>query len=181
MTERLTLSDPVSAQADQKTVTASRVRTNELVMPNDTNPLGNLMGGILLKWMDVSSAISAQRHCNRHVVTVAVDTVEFLSPIRLGEIVVIEGEVSRAFNTSMEVSMHVWAENLRRGTRRLCTTSYYTFVAVDADANPVPVPAIIPESEYEKEQFEQAGERRRIRLEQSKKNKELRRKLEDAM
>ncbi len=158
---------------DQHTVTASRVRMNELVMPNDTNPLGNLMGGRLLQWMDICSAISAQRHCNRNVVTVAVDSVEFLNSVKLGEVAVIEGEVTRTFHSSMEIAMQVWAENLRTGSRRLCTTSFYTFVAVDADGKPVPVPAIIPETEFEKHRFEEADLRRKIRLEQSKRNAEV--------
>lgn len=156
----------------KKTVAASRVLKNELVMPNDTNPLGNLMGGQLMKWMDVCSGISAQRHCNRHVVTVSVDNVEFKKAIKLGEVVVIEGEVTRTFSTSMEVYMQVWAENLRTGERRLCTTSYYTFVAVDADGRPVPVPEVIPETDYEEYQYNAAEERRKIRLELSQKNDE---------
>lgn len=165
MTDRFEDTKPVPTDASKKTVSASRVRTNHLVMPNDTNPLGNLMGGKLLHLMDVCSAISAQRHCNRNVVTVSVDSVEFRQAIKLGEVVVIEGEVTRAFKTSMEVAMKAWAENLRTGTRRLCTTSYYTFVSVDADGNPVPVPPIIPESDFEKQRYEEAAERRRIRLE----------------
>lgn len=165
MTKRFEDTKPVSTDGSGKTVSASRVRTNHLVMPNDTNPLGNLMGGKLLHLMDICSAISSQRHCNRNVVTVSVDSVEFKQAIRLGEVVVIEGEVTRAFKTSMEVAMQVWAENLRTGTRRLCTTSFYTFVAVDADGNPVPVPPIIPESDFEKSRYEQAAERRRQRLE----------------
>lgn len=146
---------------------------NELVLPNETNTFGNLMGGQLLKWMDICSAISAQRHSNRAVVTVAVDSVEFKNAIKLGEVVVIEGEVTRAFSSSMEIYMQVWAENLRTGTRRLCTTSFYTFVAVDADGNPVPVPPIIPESEYEKHQYEAALDRRKTRLEMAKKTEEV--------
>jgi len=170
MTTRYQDTSPVSTDPSQKTVAASRVRMNELVMPNDTNQLGNLMGGRLLHLMDICSAISAQRHCNRNVVTVSVDSVEFREAIRVGEVVVIEGEITRAFNTSMEVAIQVWAENLRAGTRRLCTTSYYTFVAVDADGNTVPVPPIIAETEFEKKRFEEATERRRIRLEMSKKS-----------
>lgn len=170
MTPRFQETKPVSTDKSTKTVAASRVRMNELVMPNDTNPLGNLMGGRLLHLMDICSAISAQRHCNRNVVTVSVDSVEFREAIKLGEVVVIEGEVTRAFKTSMEVAMQVWAENLRTGSRRLCTTSFYTFVAVDADGNPVPVPQIIPESDFEKERYEDAAERRKLRLEWSKKN-----------
>lgn len=178
MTNRFEETDPVPTNQKDKTVSASRVRMNELVMPNDTNPLGNLMGGRLLQWMDVCSAISAQRHCNRNVVTVAVDSVEFLSAIKLGEVVVIEGEVTRAFTTSMEVGMQVWAENLRTGERRLCTTSFYTFVSVDADGKPVPVPAIKPETDFEKERNEHAAERREARLELSRKNQEIYRRYQ---
>lgn len=165
---------PVNTDPTNKTVANSRVRMNELVMPNDTNPLGNLMGGKLLMWMDICSAISAQRHCNRLVVTVSVDTVEFKSAIRLGEVVVIEGEVTRAFNTSMEIAMQAWAENMRTGERRLCTTSFYTFVAVDADGKPVPVPPIHPETAFEKVRFEQAAERRKLRLQFSAHNESTR-------
>lgn len=164
MTNRFEETQPVSTDGSPKTVSGSRVRSNHLVMPNDTNPLGNLMGGKLLHWMDVCSAISAQRHCNRNVVTVSVDSVEFRQAIKLGEVVVIEGEVTRAFKSSMEIAMQVWAENLRTGSRRLCTTSYYTFVAVDADGKPVPVPKIIPESDFEKKRYSEAENRRNQRL-----------------
>lgn len=180
MTNRFDETPPVSTDTDKKTVAASRVRMNELVMPNDTNPLGNLMGGRLLQWMDVCSAISAQRHCNRNVVTISVDNVEFKSAIRLGEVVVIEAEVTRAFTSSMEVAMQVWAENLRTGERRLCTTSFYTFVSVDADGRPVPVPRIIAETDFEKERFEQARERREMRLKISEQNQEAWEKNKDA-
>src|SRR5690606_12175877 len=97
ITTRFEDTSQISTDYSKKTVSASRVRNNELVMPNDTNPLGNLMGGRLLHLMDICSAISAQRHCNRNVVTVSVDSVEFKQAIRLGEVVVIEGEVTRAF------------------------------------------------------------------------------------
>jgi acyl-CoA hydrolase len=160
----------VNTSTHKKTVSASRVRMNELVMPNDTNPLGNLMGGRLMQWMDICSAISAQRHCNRNVVTVAADSIEFKNAIRLGEVVVVEGEVTRTFTSSMEIAMEVWAENLRTGERRLCTTSFYTFVAVDGDGRPVSVPKIIPETAFEKERYQQAEGRREIRLKISKQN-----------
>ncbi|MFW6157341.1 MAG: acyl-CoA thioesterase [Balneolaceae bacterium] len=176
MTSRFDETPRVPTEHHEKTVAASRSRMNELVMPNDTNPLGNLMGGRLLQWMDICSAISAQRHCNRNVVTVAVDSVEFKSAIQLGEVVVIEGEVTRTFTTSMEVAMEVWSENLRTGERRLCTTSFYTFVAVDADGKPVPVPEIMPETDFEKERYEQAEERRKMRLEVSRQNQDVRRR-----
>lgn len=176
MTDRFDETEPVQTDSNKKTVAASRVRMNELVMPNDTNPLGNLMGGRLLQWMDICSAISAQRHCNRNVVTVSVDNVEFKNAIKLGEVVVIEAEVTRAFTTSMEVAMQVWSENLRTGERQLCTTSFYTFVSVDADGRPVPVPQIIPESDFEKERYEQAADRREMRLKISEQNRQAHRK-----
>lgn len=163
----------------EKTVSASKVRMNEMVMPNDTNPLGNLMGGRLLQWMDVCSAISAQRHCNRSVVTISVDSVEFKRAIKLGEVVVIEGEVTRAFHTSMEVAMEVYAENLRTNERNLCTVSYYTFVAVDADGNTLQIPEVIPETRFEKERYQQAAERRKIRLKMSQQNEENRRRVKE--
>ncbi len=166
------------AKSKKKTVACSRVRMNELVMPNDTNPLGKLMGGKLMQWMDICAAISAQRHCNRNVVTVAVDSVEFVSAVALGEVVVIEGEVTRAFRTSMEVAMRVHAENLRTGSKRLCTTSFYSFVAVDADGKPVPVPEIVPESDFEKQRYQNADERRNRRLEHSREVRELARKFD---
>ncbi|MDX1671163.1 MAG: acyl-CoA thioesterase [Balneolaceae bacterium] len=161
---------------EERTVAASRARMNEMVMPNDTNPLGKLMGGRLLQWMDICSAISAQRHSNRNVVTVAVDSVEFRSAIALGELVVIEGEVTRTFTTSMEVAMQAWAENLRTGERRLCTTSFYTFVAVDEGGEPVEVPEIIPQTEFEIERYEQASDRRQMRLKVSKQTEEAHKK-----
>ncbi|SMO58709.1 acyl-CoA thioesterase [Fodinibius sediminis] len=170
MNNRFEQTPRVNTDTDNKTVSASRVRMNELVMPNDTNPLGNLMGGRLMQWMDICSAISAQRHCNRNVVTVAADSIEFKNAIQLGELVVIEGEVTRSFNSSMEIAMEVWAENLRTSERRLCTTSFYTFVAVDADGKTVPVPKIIPETDFEKERYKQAEKRREMRLEISKQN-----------
>lgn len=177
MTNKFEETPKVPIDSDDKTVAASRVRTNELVMPNHTNPLGNLMGGRLLQWMDICSAISAQRHCNRNVVTVSVDNVEFKQGISTGEVVVIEAEVTRAFTSSMEVGMKVWAENMRTGERRLCTTSFYTFVSVDADSRPVPVPPVIPETDFEKERYEQAEERRELRLKVSEQNKRTDQKL----
>ncbi len=176
MTSKFEETPRVPINSNEKTVAASRVRMNELVMPNDTNPLGNLMGGRLLQWMDICSAISSQRHCNRNVVTISVDNVEFKSGIKLGEVVVIEAEVARTFTSSMEVAMQVWAENMRTGERRLCTTSFYTFVSVDADGRPVPVPKIIAETDFEKERYQQAEERRALRLKISEQNKITERK-----
>src|ERR1700749_1499840 len=117
---------------------------NELVLPNDTNTLNNLMGGRLLHWMDIAAAISAQKHCNRIVVTASVDNVSFKHSIKLGSVVSIEARVTRAFNTSVEVRMDVWAENIPNGTKVKSNEAYYTFVALDKDSNTVAVPELIP-------------------------------------
>ena len=136
----------------------------EIVIPNDLNGLGNLLGGRLLHWMDLCAAISAQRHTNRVCVTAAVDFVEFRSPIRQGEIVVLESQVNRVFRTSMEVEVNVWAEDPRTQTRRHCNRAFYTFVAVDEAGRPVEAPPVIPETPEEQTRYEQAAHRRELRL-----------------
>ena len=98
---------------------------NELVLPNDTNTLNSLMGGRMLHWMDIAAAISAQKHCNNIVVTASVDNVSFHHPIKLGDVITIEAKVSRAFNTSLEVRLDVWAENIPSGSRVKSNEAYY--------------------------------------------------------
>jgi len=137
---------------------------NELVLPNDTNTLNNLMGGRLLHWMDIAAAISAQKHCNRIVVTASVDSVSFKNAIKLGDVVTIEAKVTRAFNTSVEVRLDVWAENVPTGARLKSNEAYYTFVALNEDGKPVPVPELVAESEDEVVLFAGALRRRQLRL-----------------
>ena len=136
----------------------------EFVLPNDTNTLGNLMGGRLLHWMDIASAISAHRHCGRIVVTASVNNVSFTQPIRLGEIVTINAKVSRAFNSSMEVFLDVWVENNTTGEQKKCNEAIYTFVAVDQLGNPITVPELIPETEEEKKRYNGALRRKELSL-----------------
>lgn len=154
----------MSSPPDAKPVSASTCEMTEIVMPNDTNSLGNLMGGRLLHLMDKCAAISAQRHANRVCVTAAVDNVEFQSAIREGEIVVVESRVNRAFRSSMEVELNVWAEDPQAETRRKCNRAFYTFVAIDDDEKPVEIPAIAPETDAERERHDAAAKRRDIRL-----------------
>ncbi|NEU07894.1 acyl-CoA thioesterase [Flavihumibacter sp. R14] len=137
---------------------------NELVLPNDTNTLNNLMGGRLLHWMDIAAAISAQKHCNRIVVTASVDNVSFQHAIKLGDVVTIEAKVSRAFNTSIEVRLNVWAENIPSGSRIKSNEAYYTFVAVDQSGRTIPVPEMQPETEEEQKLYDGALRRRQLRL-----------------
>ncbi|PSQ83742.1 MAG: acyl-CoA thioesterase [Bacteroidetes bacterium QH_2_63_10] len=147
-----------------KPVSNSRCKMTEIVLPNDTNGLGNMMGGRLLHLMDKCAAISAQRHANRVCVTAAVDNVEFQSAIEEGEVVVIESHVNRAFRTSMEVELNVWAENPLQETKRKCNCAFYTYVALDEDGSTVPVPDVKPQTDREREQYEAAAKRRDIRL-----------------
>jgi len=137
---------------------------NELVLPNDTNTLNNLMGGRLLHWMDIAAAISAQKHCNRIVVTASVDNVSFKHSIKLGDVVTIEAKVSRAFTTSVEVRLDVWAQNIPSGTRVKSNEAYYTFVALDKDGYKITVPELLPETKEDRELYNSALRRRQLRL-----------------
>ncbi len=152
------------SESHRRTVQDSACVMNEIVLPNDTNNLGNMMGGRLLHLMDICAAISAQRHTNHVCVTASVDHVEFQSPIRQGEIVTLRSRVNRAFRTSMEVEIHVWAENALEKTVRKCNKAFYTFVAVDEENTPVRVPEIVPETEAEKRCYANAAKRREMRL-----------------
>ena len=117
----------------------------ELVLPNDTNVFGNLMGGRLMYWMDIAAAMAAQKHCNAPVVTASVDNISFENPIKLGNVVHIEAKLTRSFKTSMEVHMKVWGEDLQQQFKYKSNEAYYTFVALDPHRKPRPVPELIPE------------------------------------
>lgn len=142
----------------------SLIVMTELVLPNDTNTFGNLMGGRLMYWMDIASALSATRHCNNPVVTASVDNISFTSPIRLGNVVHIEAKVTRAFNTSMEVHMNVWCEDLIKKNKYKSNEAYYTFVSLDQEGQSKKVPTLVPETEEEKLLFDSALRRRQLRL-----------------
>jgi acyl-CoA hydrolase len=138
--------------------------TSRIVMPNDTNTLGNLMGGNLLNWMDIAAAISANRHCRRVVVTAAVNNVSFDKPIRLGDIVIIESQVTRSFSSSMEVFLEVFLEDTGTGERSKSNEAMYTFVAVDSKGKSISVPELLPETEDEIRRYNGALRRRQLRL-----------------
>lgn len=142
----------------------SFVVMTEMVLPNDTNTLTNLMGGRLLYWMDIVAAIAAQRHANSLVVTASVDNVSFQQPIKLGNVVTMEARVTRAFNTSMEVLIEVYGEDIPNQTKFKSNSAFYTFVGVDANSKPKPVPEILPETEEERLLYSQALQRRQLRL-----------------
>jgi acyl-CoA hydrolase len=142
----------------------SQVEMTQLVLPNDTNQLGNLLGGRLMEWMDIAAAICAQRHSNRICVTAGVDELAFHQPIRLGEVVTLRASVNRAFSSSMEVGVVVTSENQLTGRRKTANTAYLTFVAVDDRRRPTAIPAAIPGTAEEKRRYDEALVRRTERL-----------------
>ena len=142
----------------------SLIQMTELVLPNDTNTFGNLMGGRLMYWMDIAAALACMNHCSAPVVTASVDNISFENPIKLGNVVHIESKVSRAFNTSMEVHMKVWGEDPVQQYRYKSNEAFMTFVALDPNGNSRPVPGIITDTEEEKRLYEGALRRRQLRL-----------------
>jgi acyl-CoA hydrolase len=142
----------------------SLIQMTELVLPNDTNVYTNLMGGRLMYWMDIAAALASMKHCAAPTVTASVDNISFENPIRLGNAVHIEAKVSRAFNSSMEVHLKVWGEDPVQQYRYKSNEAFMTFVALDPNGNPRPVPPIIAETEEEKSLYEGALRRRQLRL-----------------
>jgi acyl-CoA hydrolase len=140
----------------------------ELVLPNDTNQLGNLLGGRLMHWIDIAAALSAMRHSNRVCVTASVDGMSFHAAIKQGQVVTLKASVNRVFNTSMEVGVRVEMEDLRDGTRIHANTAYLTFVGVDEQGRPVKALPIAPETEEEHRRYAAADLRRAARLESRK-------------
>ncbi len=137
---------------------------NEIVLPNDTNTFGNLMGGRLMYWMDIAAGIAAGKHCNFPSMTASVDNLSFKNPIKLGNVVHIEAKVSRAFNTSMEIHIKVWGEDLLHQYTYESNAAYFTFVALDPTGKPRAVPALIPETEEDQKIYDGALRRRQLRL-----------------
>ena len=150
--------------ATTKSPAESQIVMTEIVLPNDTNVFGNLMGGRLMYWMDIAAAICATKHSNAMVVTASVDNITFENPIELGNVVHIEAKLSRAFSSSMEVHLNVWGENLKNQLRYKSNEAYYTFVALDSSRKPTPVPELVPVTEEEKRLYEGALRRRQLRL-----------------
>jgi acyl-CoA hydrolase len=138
--------------------------TTKIVLPNDTNTMGNLFGGQLLAWMDVIASVAAHRHCRRTVVTAAVNNVSFAQAITQSSIVTLEAKVSRAFYSSMEIFIDVFVEDPSSGKKRKCNEAIYTFVAVDQYGGAIQVPESIPESPEEISRYEGALRRKQLSL-----------------
>jgi acyl-CoA hydrolase len=151
-------------QRRKKKVSESTVTMTELVLPNYTNQLGNLLGGQLMHWIDICAALSASKHSQRVCVTASVDRIDFHHPIKLGNVVTLIATVNRAFRTSMEVGVTVYGESHVEGTRFHTNTAFLTFVSVDEKGKPTETFEIIPETDDERKKFEEALQRRKNRL-----------------
>jgi acyl-CoA hydrolase len=144
----------------------------EIVLPNDANPLNALLGGRLMHWIDLAGAMAAHRHSRAYVVTASIDHMDFLVPVRVGDLVVLRSSVNRVFHTSMEVGVKAWVENYHTEQSRHVSSAYLTFVAVDTAGNRLPVAPVIPETEDEIRRYEDAKYRREIRRAESTRRKE---------
>lgn len=153
-----------SIMSEKRTPESTLAINTEIVLPNDTNTLGNLMGGKLLHWMDVIAAISAHRLCKRVCVTASVNNVSFNQPIKLGDIVTLRAKVSRSFSSSMEIFIDVFVEDRATSEKIKVNEAIYTFVAVDQMGNTIHVPEIVPETDEEKQRFDGALRRRQLSL-----------------
>lgn len=155
----------MSTAPKQKYMKESQVTMIELVLPNDTNILNNLLGGRLMHWMDIAAAMAASRHCNSVAVTAEVDDLSFHAPIRLGNIVTLKASVNRAFNTSMEIGVKVEVENFETGEKKHSNSAYFTFVCIDmVTGKKMTVPQVLPETDEENKWFNDALARRNQRL-----------------
>jgi acyl-CoA hydrolase len=149
----------------------SQSQMAEVVLPNDANPLGNLLGGRLMHLIDIAGAMAAHRHTHSHVVTASMDHIDFLMPVHIGDLLILKSSVNRAFNTSVEVGVKCWVENYIAGTTRHVASAFLTFVAVDQHGRRHAVPPVVPETEEEKRRYEDAGRRRQLRDQERERQK----------
>jgi acyl-CoA hydrolase len=153
----------------------SQSEMNEIVLPNDANVLGALLGGRLMHWIDLAGALAAHRHSRNYVVTASIDHLDFWTPVHVGDVVVLRSSVNRVFTTSMEVGVSVWVENYLSDEQHHVSSAYLTFVAVDAAGQHLKVAPVIPETDEQKRRYEDAGRRREIRKAELARRKSTRR------
>jgi len=147
-----------------KPVSASRTEMVEVVLPQDANVFGNILGGRVMHLVDIAAAITAHRHCRSTAVTASVDHIDFRNPIRIGEVIILKASLNRAFHTSMEIGVKVFSEDLLTGEKKHTTSAYVTFVALDETRRPKPVPPVICETPEDRRRFREALVRRKYRL-----------------
>jgi acyl-CoA hydrolase len=147
-----------------KPVRESLSEYSEIALPNDANGLGNVLGGKVMHLVDLAAAMAGMRHAHRPVVTAALDSMRFLHPVRIGQLIVLRSSVNRVFHTSMEIGVKVETETLMTGQKLHTCSAYLTFVALDEKGKPTAILPVIPETEEEKRRYREAGERREYRL-----------------
>jgi acyl-CoA hydrolase len=141
----------------------SQSEMNEIVLPNDANPLSALLGGRLMHWIDMAGAMAAHRHSRNYIVTAAIDHLDFWVPVHVGDLVILRSSVNRVFHSSMEVGVKVWVENYIADNCQHVSSAYLTFVAVDGKGKHLPVAAVVPETDEQRRRYDDAGHRREIR------------------
>jgi acyl-CoA hydrolase len=163
--------EPKPSPLPARPVRESVSEYSEIALPNDANPLGNLLGGRVMHLVDLAGALAATRHARCPVVTASVDSMTFLHPVHIGQLLILKSSVNRVFRTSMEVGVKVWVEDLRTGDVRHTSSAYLTFVALGPNNERIAVPGVIPETEQEKRRYEKAGQRREYRLAEARDKK----------
>jgi acyl-CoA hydrolase len=158
-----------------RTVASTQSEMTEVVLPNDANTLGNLLGGRLMHFIDLTGAIAAYRHTRTHVVTAAMDHIDFIQPVHVGDLLILKSSVNRAFNTSLEVGVKVWVEHPQTGVLLHVASAYLVFVAVDQKGNRQQVPEVLPETPNEIRRFNDALRRRQHREAEAARRKQERR------
>lgn len=164
----------MSENALQRAVSESQSERSEIIMPADSNSLGNLFGGRLMQYIDLVGAMAASRHARAITVTASMDHLDFVAPVHVGDLLILKASVNRAFKSSMEIGVKAMVEDIRAGVYRHVSSAYLTFVAVDMSGKRLEVPQVVPETEHQKRRFEDAGRRREMRSGEMARKKELR-------
>lgn len=164
----------MSEELQPRAVSASQSERSEIVFPADSNALGALFGGRLMQYIDLTAAMAASRHARAICVTASMDHLDFVSPVRVGELLICKASVNRAFRTSMEVGVRVMVEDVRAQQFRHVSSAYLTFVAVDLNGQKLLVPPIVPETDHQRRRYEDAGRRREMRSGETQRKRDLR-------
>jgi acyl-CoA hydrolase len=157
-----------------RTVAESQSERSEIIFPADSNALGNLFGGRLMQYIDLVGAVAAGRHARAITVTASMDHLDFLAPVRVGDLLILKASVNRAFRTSMEIGVKAMVEDVREQRLRHVSSAYLTYVAVDREGRALPVPCVVPETEHQRRRFEDAARRREMRGGETQRKKDVR-------
>ena len=155
-------------------VRESQSERSEIIFPGDANALGNLFGGRLMQFIDLVAAMASSRHARAITVTASMDHLDFVAPVKVGDLLILKASVNRAFRTSMEVGVKAMVEDVRAQRLRHVSSAYLTFVAVDTTGQRIEVPQVLPETDHQRRRFEDAGRRREMRSDETRRRKELR-------